>query len=127
MKRRRGPHLPQAFVGLPPCAFEEVEQRDVEMPALWVGRDTDASDVVQRVGDLAVHVGVELGAGGVADPHRGRAVVAGQVGELDLGEPTFAGHAVHDLQAGRCAGHGAQEPVPPGDRLAHVAGTPNSA
>ena len=66
-------------------------------------RSTQAVPVglVKCVGDLAVDVELELPGGGVADPHRLRALVAREPVELELGQPPLAGQAVHDLEVAR--------------------------
>ena len=71
-------HLPQTVVGLVPDALQVLEHGDLERPRLGV-------DLIrrprphqgQRPEHLAVHVELELPAGGVADAHGRRSLVAG--------------------------------------------------
>ena len=75
--------------------------------------------LVERLGDLAVDVELQLRRGGVADPHRPRPLVAGQPLELPLVEAPLAGDPVHDLQLAGIAGDRPQQPLAP--RLGLVA------
>ena len=56
---------------------------------------------VDGVKDRAPDVVLLLAVGGVADPHRLGALVAGQVVERRLAELALAADAVHDLEVGR--------------------------
>ncbi len=60
--------------------------------------------------------------GGIADAHRGRALVSRQPWHLPFGQPPLAGKPVHDLHLLRAARHRAQQPVAPGLRLVVEAG-----
>ena len=73
-------------------------------------------------GDLAVDVELELLGRGVADADRPRALVAGQLVELELGQAPLAADPVHDLDRRRVAGADAQQEVAEGQRLVGVAG-----
>ena len=77
--------------------------------------------LVERLEHLAVDVELELLRGGVSYPNRPRPFVAGEPVELALVESPLARDPVHDLHVGRIAGDGAQEPLPPDDRLFAVA------
>ena len=85
----RAAHLPDAVVGLLPGALEEVEQRDLERPRSRRPSPTSARAAARMIDSdvehLAVDVELELVARRVADPHRRRALVAGEPVELELG------------------------------------------
>src|SRR5262249_38534326 len=84
-------------------------------------RQPAPSRLVQGVDDLAVDVELELLRRPVADAHGPRALVALEPGYRPLAEAAVAHHAVHDLQVGRIAGDGAQQPLAPGGGLVAVA------
>ena len=69
------------------------------------------------VGDLAVHVELELRRGRVPDPDGLRALVPGKPSDLVLGEAPLARGPVHDLELIGRSGHRAQQPVAPSPRL----------
>jgi len=77
---------------------------------------------VQGLDDLAIHVEPQLVRRPIADPYRGRALVAGQPGQLPFPQVTLSGDHVHELQVFRITGHGAQEPSAPCPRLLPVPG-----
>jgi hypothetical protein len=70
---------------------------------------------------LAVHVQLELLRSSVADPHGARALVAGQLVDLELGQTALAADAVHDLDLGRMTGGRPADVVCVGQRLVRVA------
>src|ERR1700683_4766110 len=75
-----------------------------------------------RVQDLAVDVELELVDRFVADTDGGRALVAGEVVEVELGEAPFSFDAVHDLHLGWVPPYGAPPPAHPRRRLLGVPG-----
>ncbi len=93
----RSAHLPDAFVGFLPLRLERPQERELQGPRVFVDREAGARALPHDVGELAVHVELELFVRGVADPHRRRVAPARQPIEGQLGEPSFAGDAVHDL------------------------------
>ena len=56
----RAPHLPDPIVGLAPPVLEELHDRLPDAPHPGPGRYPEPAGHVQRVGDLAVHVELEL-------------------------------------------------------------------
>ncbi len=110
-------HLPQALVRFAPVLFEVVHQRAQQGPDVPFHRDAGQQCQVQGVDDLAVHVELELPGGGVAEPDRARAEVAGQPVGLRLGDDALAGHPVEGLEVAGVAGDGAQQPLAPGGGL----------
>ena len=71
---------------------------------------------------LAVHVELELLRRSVTDPNRLGALVAGQLVELELGQPAFAADPVHDLDLRRVARADPKEKVAEAERLLGVPG-----
>ena len=69
------------------------------------------SEPRRGVDDLAVDVELELAVRVVADPHRPRAGVAGQVRQLPLGQPRLAEDVVEHLQLGPGQARRVQHPV----------------
>ena len=63
--------------------------------------------LVQGVHDLAVHVELELGMGGIADANWSAFFVARQPSDLALGKLPLPCQAVHNLQLFRLSGDGA--------------------
>ena len=106
-------HLPQPVVRLGPVGLQELQQVDLQRPGVVIAGQAGLPGERQPVERLAPDVQLQLLGRGVADAHRRRALVAGQPGQLQLGNPPAAGQPVHDLQVGRVAGDGAQQPVPP--------------
>ena len=107
------PHLPDAVVGFPPSRLEELHQLELQVPRRRHRVDVALPGEVEGVHHLAVDIHLVLVGGRVADPHRAGSLVAVQPVDLVLGEPPLTGRAVHDLEIGRIAGDGPQEPVPP--------------
>ena len=102
----RAADLPDALVGLastPPRRSPSSARCMCQ--AYWSRLEPGLARLQERVHQLAVDVELELLRGGVADPHRRRALVAGQPVELELGQPPLAGRPVHDLQVRRPARH----------------------
>ena len=122
--RARAAHLPEPVVGLVPVrprgspagpAAASRRRRSAVEPGL--------AGAVQPVQHLAPDVELELVGGGVADPDRRGALVPGQpVAARYSGSRRSPSSAVHDLQVGRVAGDGAQQPLPPGPGLVVVTG-----
>ena len=99
--------------------------------ALAVGADVLEVAAVgdeEHVHDLAVHVELELAAGGVADADRRRTLVAGEPRHLVLVEAPLAADAVHDLQRARLAVRRVPEaPLQPRHERAGLVGEPEIA
>ena len=91
-------HLPDAGVGLPPDAADEVG--DAGEPPAGLAVQPPARLRVDQGGLQQVAVDVQLGLPGgvVADPHRARAAVAVEL-QRALGRVLAAVEAVEDLQA----------------------------
>jgi hypothetical protein len=104
----RAAALPDPVVGLLPDAGDVLDDRAPARPefALDPAGEVDADG---RDGEgLAEDVELELLGGRVPDPDRLRALVAGQLGQLELGQAPLAADPVHDLDLGRVAGPDAQ-------------------
>ena len=71
--------------------------------------------------ELPVDIELELIRGGVADAHRGGALVAGQPRHLPFSQLPFTGQAIHDLDLARAARHAALQPRPPRLRFLDIA------
>src|SRR5690606_10655111 len=108
------PDLPDPFVRVAPLRLEELHELALDAPGLRIGRDAGAARLVEGVHDLAEDVELLLGRGGVADPDRRRAGVAGEPLEGELRQAPLAGDSVHDLQLLGGAGDRAQPPLAPG-------------
>ena len=97
-KCRRGPRTSQMpSSGSFHFASSDSQERELQRPRVFVDREAGARALPHDVGELAVHVELELFVRGVADPHRRRVAPARQPIEGQLGEASFAGDAVHDL------------------------------
>ena len=105
-----------------PGLGEPVDQAALEVPGVVVVLQPRGARGRERDHQLAEHVGLPLLHGSVADPHRPRPGVPGEVVEGVLGKVPGAVDGVHDLEVVRVAGHGAQQPVPPEPRLVGVPG-----
>ena len=116
-------HLPQAVVRVGPVAFEEVQQRALQIPGVLVGSDAGFPRQVQPVEDLTPHVELELPGRGITLPHGYGALIAGQPVQGVFRQAAGAVDAVHDLQIRRVTGHGAQQPFPPRLGLGDEPGT----
>ena len=110
-------HLPDPLVRLAPPLLEIPQQVTDERPRVVVRGESATARLVEHVEHLAVDVELELLARAVADPNRLRALVAGEPGELELGQAALAGRPVHDLEIVGIAGDRPEEPAPPGARL----------
>ncbi len=95
---RRPAHLPQPLVRLAPVGADRVRQAAHELPVRRGDPPADLRVEPDRLEHLAVDVELPLLHRAVADPHRARAPVAGEVGELDLGEHPLAADPVEDLE-----------------------------
>ena len=114
VKCRRGPRTSQMpSSGSSQLSGDEVDQCDLQVPGRRAQRAPGPTRLVQRREHLAVDVELELARGGVADPHRGRLLVARQPADLPFVESALTGGPVHDLELGDIPGHGAQQPVAP--------------
>ncbi len=99
-----------------------IEQGALQAPGGGIGLHPGAPGLVHRVEHLAEDVELHLVVRGVADANRSRFLVAGEPGDLELGQPAFAPDAVHDVELLRLSGGGAQQPLAPGGGLFLVAG-----
>ena len=90
--------LPDALVGLAPDIRGAHRLRLDDGPQALRVVAVLLGVQVERVEHRAVDVVLALGPGVVSDPHRPRALVAGEVIERLLGQVALAGNAVHDLQ-----------------------------
>ena len=116
-------HLPDPRVLEPPPVRQPLEQLPHQRPDVGIGGCPVDADLVQRVEQLAVRVELELRRRRVPDSHRCRPLVAREPVELAFVEAALAGDPVHDLDVGRVAGHGAEQPLAPRRRLVVIAGT----
>ena len=98
-----------------------VDHRLLQRPGVRVVGYAEAPGQVQGVHHLADHVVLHLADGPVADPHRPRPGVPGEVVEDPLGQVTAAVDGVHDLQVLGVAGDRAQQPLSPQLHLVAVA------
>lgn len=89
------------------------EQPPLERPRVVVGRQPVPARLVQRPEHLAVHVELQLVGRRVAEAHRLRASVAGQMHGLPLGRAPAAVGRIQHLQLRRMIGDRAHEPVAP--------------
>ena len=110
------------MVRLAPGPREVVHQRELERPPIAVDVPGGLSGLLQSDHHLTHDVELALEGRAVADADRARVLVAGKVGELELGDPPAAVDGVDDLQVGRVPGHGAQQPAAPQLRLLGVSG-----
>ena len=106
--------FPQALVRLLPHLLQVFQQGRLQGPGLRAVQQLGGAGLVQGVQHLPVHVQLQLRRRGVADAHRGGALVARQPGYLVLLQQPFAGDAVHDLHLVRAAGDAAVQPAGPG-------------
>ena len=90
--------LPDPTVGFDPALGGEVHQLDDEAPEVVVRGMAAEMPAPAQVDQGAVGVELELLGGRVADPDRARMLVAVEPVEDDLGEPSLASDAVHDLE-----------------------------
>src|SRR5262249_7863315 len=113
--------LPNAVVGALPRALEELEQGPHRGPGVVAADEAALAGGVDAGNELAVYVELELSRGRVAEAYGLRALVAGEPGQVHLGEAAAAADVVHDRQIGRRAGDGTQQPVAELARLVEVA------
>jgi hypothetical protein len=119
---RRTAHFPDAAVRLFPHRAQMLEELALDIPAgLGLGNASPAR-LMQRVHDFTEHIQLQLPVCTVADAHGRRAFVAGEPRHFPFGEAALTADAIHDLQLFRAAGHGTQQPMPPGFSLLEVAG-----
>src|SRR4029077_7877626 len=74
----RTAYLPDALVRALPRRLDEGDQGLFEAPPRILRLQAKAASLVHDVEHLAIDVELELAGGGIADPHRAGAVVAGQ-------------------------------------------------
>ena len=97
-------HLPDALVGLAPDRFQMREQLVLQIPA-GTGRAQAADPrMMQRVGDFAIHVELQLRMRFIADADRLRALVARQPRHDPFQAPPFAGNSIEGLDLVGTAG-----------------------
>src|SRR5262249_37873219 len=106
----RAANFPDALVWTPPGLFNKTHQRLFHAPTVLVVFQSVLAGLVKSVEYFAVHVELKLLEGGIADPHGPGVLVAGEPVEFDLGQPSFAAEAVHDVGFARYAGDGPDEP-----------------
>src|ERR671930_1104240 len=103
--------LPDALVGLLPAVDDRARDAAEELPERLVDLAAVLPVDPDRVEELAEDVELELAVRAVSDPHRPRATVALEVGELDLGQEPLAADAIHDLEV---LGPSGRRPLEPG-------------
>src|SRR5205085_3452979 len=96
--------LPDPVVGLAPDRLDVLDDTSPPGPQRLLDPAEHLGAEEQDRGDLAVDVELELLGGGVADPYRLRALIAGKVRQLVLGQAPLAADPVHDLDLRRVAG-----------------------
>ena len=114
--------LPDAVIRLIPYLLEMLDHRACERPGFVIEFQLGQAPLVKRIDQFAVHVELQLGMRGIADPDRPGAFIAHQPVRLPFQQAPLAEDAVHDLHVLRRAGGGAQQPIVPGQRLFGVAG-----
>src|SRR5437588_11155313 len=118
----RAADLPDAFVGLLPCGFQEIQKRSFNLPAGLLELHSHVPGLIEKISHLTVDVQLELMVGGVADPHWLRLLVAGEPIDLFFRKPPLTSDTVHDAGLCRLAGDSAQQPLAPRSRLFQIAG-----
>ena len=103
-------HLPHAVVRVPPVGEHAADLTFDHRPHLIVQAAPAAQPDADRLQHGAPQVVLPLRVGGVADPHRVGAVVAGQLLQGLLGQVPLPVHPVHDLQFVVTLGEVGQEP-----------------
>ncbi|MCY1439855.1 hypothetical protein D9M71_561070 [compost metagenome] len=96
-------HFPDPDVLLLPGFANLVDHFHGVLPALVGNRFAVFVDQVNRVHQLAENVELDLGVGQVADAHRRRAAVPGQVREFDFRQFLAAVDAIQDIEFHRFA------------------------
>ena len=119
---QRPADLPQTVVRLVPVLGELIDERGLDRPALLVLVPTLRARVLKGDHDLAEDVRLLLVDGAVADAHRPRIRVPGQMVEFTLGQLAPTVDRVHDLHVLGITGEGTHEPLAPLDRRVDVAG-----
>lgn len=89
------PHLPDAFVRFLPDRFRLPGQGAHQGPACFGGWQAAMPALIQSIDHLTEDVELKLAVRGVADPYRTGALIAGQPGNLPLGQTSFTGETVH--------------------------------
>ena len=109
--------FPDALVLAGPAVRGGIGDGDQEGP----GGRIELADLVAQPADrreqLAVDIDLALVPGPVADPDRGAAPPAGQVGKHPLGQVPFTAHAEHDLQVGAAVQGGGRGRAQEGEEL----------
>ena len=111
--------LPDAVVGLVPAGLDRIDHRLDQPPVLAGDRRLGQEQLPDQLGNRPEHVELNLPASGVAHPHRTRAGIAGQFGDLGFGPDLVAGHGIErhqPLWSGRPVDH-AQHPIEEVHRL----------
>ncbi len=113
--------LPDALVGAAPGAHRQIGDLAEELGVVDAQRSAGTAEEVPRLEQLTERVELQLPRRAVADPHRRRAAVAGQVVELEFGQEPLAGDSVHDLQVVGSTRAGPLQPALEGGRFGEVA------
>src|SRR5258706_3200382 len=111
------PHLPDAFIGLPPAGREILENclSNSERP-LW--RLNAALESLEHgIGDLAIDVGLPLLRSLVPNPDWRGLLIAWQPRNDQFRQPPLSAHPVHDLGLSGTACYSPKEPISPCPRL----------
>ena len=110
---RRAPDFPDAFVGLAPDFFQMLRKSLADLAAAWRGRQAALARLGHHIGQFAINIELQLLRRAIADAHRTRILVAGQMRQLDFVQPLVAHHAVHGLKLlGRAGDHPHQPMLP---------------
>src|SRR5215216_654883 len=117
----RSAGLPDAVVGLTPDRLDVVDDSAPTRPESLLDPANDRRADECDSEDLAVDVELELFGSGVADADRFRALVPGELLQLELGEAPLAADSVHDLDLCRVARADPKEVVAEAERLLGVA------
>ena len=118
----RATALPDAVIGLVPLPGKMLQHRAFQFPAGVIHLELGHTPLMKGVDQFAIDIELKLRMRGVADPHRLRALVAGQPCGLPFQKSALAHDAVHDLHVGRRAGRGAEQPIVPGGSFRGIAG-----
>ena len=119
---RRAANFPDALIRPAPAFFQMLQKGLADFVALRRLFQAALARLGHHIGQFAVNIELQLLGGGVADAHRPRILVAGQMRQLDLVQPFVAHHAVHGLKLLRRAGDHPHQPVLPDLGFLDIAG-----